>query len=109
MDILTQAYVADPNAYVKEIRAAYRDLVSLFDANINNMIEMDEHMRALEVYGHINSAANMASFKMAYKGADSVSLEKAVNFWLQFWTGTTTTAQNDTIDEAIKTALHEEL
>ena len=109
MDIHTQSYVGDPDAYIKETRAAYRDLVTLCDANMNNMLEMDEHVRVLEVYGHTNREANMASFKKAYKGAESVSLEQVVNLLLQFRIGTATTAQNDTIDEAIQTALHEEL
>ena len=101
--------MADPDAYIKETRAAYRDLVTLCDANMNNMLEMDEHVRVLEVFGHTNREANIASFKKAYKGAESVSLEKMVNLVLQFRIGTTTTAENDTIDEVIKTALHEEL
>ena len=109
MDILTQAYVADPDAFIKEMRAAYRDVMTLFDANMNNMIEMDEHVRTFKVFGHVSDTADMASFQMAYKGAESIPLEEVVNLVIEFRTGTATTAQNDTIDEAIQTALHEEL
>ena len=109
MDIHTQAYVANPDAYINTMRAAYRDLLSLFDANMNNILEMDEHVRALKVYGHISDAADMASFRMAYKGAESISLEEVVNLMVEFRTGTATTVQNDTLDEAIKAVLHEKL
>ena len=99
----------NPDSYIKEILAAYRDLFPLFDANMNNMFEMEENVRMMKVFGHVSDAADIAALKGIYKGAESISLEKAVNASLQFRTGTTTTAQNDTVDEAIKTTLREEL
>ena len=109
MDSLTEAYLSNPDACVQEVRAAHRDLVSLFDVNVNFRMEMDEHVRLFKVLGHFNDSADMASFKVAYNNTDSVPFDVVIDTLTQFRTGTATTAQNDTIDEAIKTALREEL
>ena len=109
IDILTDSYMANPEAYIKEMRAAFRDHLSLFDTNTNSMIETEEYVRSFKVFGHVHDAADIAAFKVAFNGSDSVSLEEAVNISLQFQAGTMITAENDTIDEAIKTALREDL
>ena len=109
MEITTQAYTANPDAYIKEMRVGYRDFLSLFDANTNNKIEIDEHVRSFKVFGHMSDAADIESFKVAYNSTNSVSLESAVNITLQFRTGTMTTSENDAMDMAVKTVLRGEL
>ena len=104
----TEAYEANPNTYILEIRAAYRDFISLFDANMNNMLEIEEHVRLFKVFGRINNEAAKASFRIAYKTTESVPLDVVIDTWIRFRIGITTTTKNDSLDEAIKTALHEE-
>ena len=109
MNTCTQAYERNPDAYRLEIRAAYTDLTYLFDANMNNMMEMEEHVRLCKAFGHTSNVGDMASFRVAFNNSESVPLSVAINAWLRFRTNTMTTTETDTIDEAIKTALHEEL
>ena len=106
---LTQAYEENPEAYTREIHAGFKDFFSLIDANMNNMLEIEEHIRWFRVFGLTNNKSDMAAFRVAYNNTDSVPLDVAIDIWLEFRVGTTTTATNDTIDEAIKTASHEEL
>ena len=109
MDTFTRSYVANPDAYIIEMRAAYLELLTLFDANANNKLEIEEHVRFFKAMGHVSNAGDMESFRVAYGTADSVPLDVARDTWHQWRTGIATTANNDTIDLAIKTALHEEL
>ena len=46
---------------------------------------------------------------MAYNNTDIVPLPAVVDLLVQFRTGTATNAKNDTIDQAMKVVLHEEL
>ena len=99
----------DSDAYIKEMRVGYKDLIPLFDTNTNNMLDLDEYVRFFKVFGYLSDAADIASFKVAYNSTNSVSLEKAVNIALQHRTGTSTTAQSDPLDNAMRTAQREEL
>ena len=105
----TQAYKADPEAYIRGITAAYIDLMSLFDVNENKMIEIEEHVRFFKSMGFTSDIEDMASFKVAYNNSDSIPLAVVVAMWVDFRTDTTTNVKNDTIDQAIRTVLHEEL
>ena len=106
MSSLSQAYDTNPEAFRYEIKKFFRRLLSFFDANMNNMLEEDEHVRFFEVMGHVNYAKDMASFKVAFNHTGSVPLDVAIDAWTKFRLGTSTTSQNDTIDNAIRTALH---
>ena len=106
MSSLSQAYEANPEAFRNEIMKFYRRLLSIFDFNMNNMLEEDGHIRFFKVMGHMNYAKDMASFKVAFNHTGSVPLDFAIDDWIQFRLGTATTSQNDTIDRAIRTALH---
>ena len=103
---MTKAYEADPEAFKNESKNIYRRVLTLFDANKNNKFEEEEHVRFFKHMGHMSDAGDMESFRVAYNSTDSVPLDVVVEAWYQFKTGTKTTAQNDTIDKAIRTALH---
>ena len=51
----TQAYEADLEVYIREIKAAYADFMSLFDVNMNRMMEMEEHVRFFKIMGFTSS------------------------------------------------------
>ena len=106
---MTQAYEADPEAEIKLHAAAHRDIRSLFDINMNNKLEMEEYVRIFKALGHISDSADMESFRIAYNTTESVPFDVDMGLWIQFMTDKSTSATNDTMDEAIKTALHEEL
>ena len=103
------AYEANPEAYIKEIKAAYTDALSLYDTNMNSMMELDEHVRFFKVHGLKSDIYDIESFRIAYNNTDSVPLADVIDTWLQFGSDTTTNPSNDTIDQAIKMASHEEL
>ena len=107
--VCTQAYEANPDAYIRRSKAGYADVMALFDVNMNSFIEMDEHLRFLKTNGFTSDLDDLEFIRVAYNNTDSVPLADAVDMWLHFETDTTTNAKNDTIDQAIKTVTHEEL
>ena len=106
---MTRAYEADPEAEIKLHTDANRDVQSLFDTNMNKKLDMEEYVRISKVLGHNSDSADMAAFKIAYNNTESVPHEVEMDTWIQFMTDNSTSATNDTMDEAIKTVLHEEL
>ena len=80
--------------------------MSLFDVNMNSMIEMDEHVRFLKVHGFTSDIDAMEFIMVAYNNSDSIPLVDVVKIWLQFETDSTTNVKNDTIDQAIRTVSH---
>ena len=109
MRTCTQAYEANSDAYRRGVRAAYTDLMSLFDVNDNKMMEIEEHVRFFKMLGFTSDIEDLMSFRVAYNNTESVPLADVVDLWLHFRTDTTTNAKNDTIDQAIRTVSHEEL
>ena len=107
--MMTKAYDENPEAEIKLQTAGHRDVQSLFDTNMNNKLDMEEYIRMLNVLGHNSQASDMASFKIAYNNTESVRNDLEMETWIRFMTDNSTGATNDTMDEAIKTALHEEL
>ena len=107
--ISTQAYEANPDAFMRGIKAAYTNVMSLFDVNMNRMIEIEEHVRFFKVFGFTSDIDDMTSFGVAYNNTDSVPLADVIDIWLQFRSSTATNAKNDTVDQAIRTVAHEEL
>ena len=83
--------------------------MSLFDVNMNQMIEIDEHLRFYKYMGFTSEIDDMASIRVAYNNTDSIPLADVVDIWLQFRSGTSTNVKNDTIDQAIRAVMHEEL
>ena len=106
---MTHAYEADPEAEIKLHTAANRDVQSLFDTNMNKRRDMEEYVRMSKVLGHTNDSADMAAFRIAYNNTESVPHDVELETWIRFMTDNSTSATNDTMDEAIKTVLHEEL
>ena len=106
---MTQAYETDPEAEIKLCTAANRDIQSLFDTNRNNKLDMEEYVRISKVLGHNSDSADRASFRIAYNTTESVPHDVEIDTWIRFMTDNSTSATNDTMDKAMKTALHEEL
>ena len=106
---MTQVFERDPEAEIKLLTTANRNIQSLFDANMNNKLDMEEYVRISKVLGHTSDSADMASFRIAYNTTESVPHDVEIETWIRFMTDNSTGATNDTLDEAIKTALHEEL
>ena len=104
-----QAYKANPDAYAREVKAAFSDFFSMFDVNINSIIEIDEHMRFLKFHGFTSEIDDMEFIRVAYNSTDSIPLADVINIWLQCETDIRTSRTNDTIDQAIRTVSHEEL
>ena len=107
--MMTKAYETDPKAEIILHTAANKDFQSLFDADMNNKMDMKECVRILKVFGHNSDSSDMAAFRIAYNNAESVPLDVAMKTWIKFMTDKSTSATNDTMDEAIKRAIHEEL
>ena len=106
---MTQAFERDPEAEIKLLTTANRNIQLLFDANMNNKLDMEEYVRISKVLGHNSDSADRASFRIAYNDTESVPHDVEIETWIRFMTDNSTSATNDTMDEAIKTALHEEL
>ena len=91
------------------MKDAFSDFMVLFDVNMNGRIEVDEHVRYLKVHGFTSDIDDMTFFKMAYNNTDSATFDDVIEMWLQFGADTSTNANNDTVDQAIRTVSHEEL
>ena len=105
----TMAYEANPDAYIRESKAGYADIMSLFDVNMNSMIEIDEHLRFMKTHGFTRDLDDLQFYRVAYNNTESVPVADVIEMWLQFRAGSATNAKNDTIDQAIRTVSHEEL
>ena len=72
-------------------------------------MEIDEHIRFFKVYGFTSEIDDIEAFRVAYNNTDNVPLADVIEIWLRFRTDAATSAENDTVDQAIRMALHEEL
>ena len=101
----TRVYKANPEAYRKKMKMGYRDLMSLFDTNMDDKIDKDEHVCFLQCMNHNNIVSDKASFWEAYHETDGVPLVTVVDQLVQFKTNSTRRAKIDNIDAAFKLAL----
>ena len=106
--MMTQAHEANPEAEIILHTAASKDFQSLFDTNINNKLDMEEHVRTFKVFGHNSDSSDIASFRIAYNNTESVPHDVVMEIWIRFISDNSTSATSDTIDGAIKTALNDE-
>ena len=109
VNTMTQAYELNAEAEIILHTATNKEFQSLFDTDMNNQLDVGEYVRKFKVFGHNNDSSDMAAFRIAYNNTERVPSKVAMKSWIRFVTDTSTSATNDTIDEAIKTALHEEL
>ena len=72
------------------MKAAFSDIISLFDVNINGKMEMDEQMRFLKTHGLTSDLDDLEFIKVAYNNTDSIALADVIEMWLQFRAGTST-------------------
>ena len=79
--------------------------MAVFDANMDDKMNMDEHVLLLKTLNHTNIAADKESFWVAYHKTGGVPLDKVVNYWFRFKTASTRTTANEAIDDAIRTAM----
>ena len=76
---------------------------------MNSLIEMDEHIRHLKVRGFTSHIDDMEFIRVAYNNTDSIPVAEIIGKWLQFGADLTTSAKNETINQAMRTVSHEEL
>ena len=83
---MTEAYTSDPEKFERESRAAFKDLWSLYDRNMDCLLEMDELMRiAASSMGHNNTIAGMAYFDQ-FRQPGGILLGNIVDAWVRFRT-----------------------
>ena len=83
---LTEAYRSDPAAFMRESRAGFKEIASLFDMNQNCLIEKGEiRMGELQSLGHNKSVSKMRYFDV-YKKPNGIPYEVFVDAWVQFKT-----------------------
>ena len=106
---ITEAYDANPEAEIKLQTAANKNIQLLVDIDKNNKLDIEECVRIFKMFGHNSDSSDVAAFRIAFNSTESVPLDVAMEIFIQFMTDKWTSSTNDTMDEAIKTALHEEL
>ena len=83
---LTEAYTADPEKFERESRAAHKDLWSLYDLNMDCLLEEDEVMRlAASSVGHNNTIAWIEYF-VHFRQPSGILLGDMVDSWVRFRT-----------------------
>ena len=68
---ITEAYRKDPVAFKKEIRAAIKDGMSMFDTNLDCLIEKEEFLHGFQDIGRNNVVAEMEYFKVIHSSFKS--------------------------------------
>ena len=109
VNTMTNAYEANIEAEIKLHTAANRDFQSLFDSDMINQLDMQEYVSMLKVFGHHSESSDKAAFMNAFNNTESGPLDVEMEKWIRFMKDNSTSALNDTMDEAIKKALHKEL
>ena len=88
MGNVTKAYEDDPEAFEKEIRAVYKDVFTLFDTNMDCLLEKDEFVRALHDNSHYDNISDIAYFN-SFREPDGVPISQVLDAWIEFHTGKT--------------------
>ena len=100
---LTQEYRADPAAFEREFRAAFKELAQLFDTNDNFLIEKEEIKRGvLRRLGHNETVSQMKYFDV-YKQPNGVPFNDFVEAWVQFRTNDFHSGWEDPVQETLET------
>ena len=83
---MTEAYTSDPEKFERESRAAYEDLWSLYDRNMDCLLEEDELIRiAASSVGHNNTIAWMEYFDQ-FRQPGGIPQADMVDSWVKFRT-----------------------
>ena len=83
---MTRAYTADPDTFERESRAAYKDLWSLYDLNMDCLIEEDELVNiASSSVGHNNTITGMEYFDQ-FREPGGIVLNEIIEALVRFRT-----------------------
>ena len=82
---MTQWYRANPDAFRSDILAAYKDLISLLDTNMDGYLGQNELVLWAQACGHNDSVVDAELFEV-YGEPNGIPLHEAVATWFQFRT-----------------------
>ena len=85
---VTAAYMEDPMAFKQHIQAAYVDLFSMYDTDMDCKLEKDEFIKGLRATAHSNVLADLRYFR-EFKKADGIRLVDLTEAYVQFHTNDT--------------------
>ena len=97
---VTKKYLEDPTAFRKEIVAAYKDIIQMYDMNTDCLIEGDEFVHAFQDLGRNNMAADMAYFRFLKKPR-GFPVSQMIKAWVQFHTNEDR-VKHDIVTEPVK-------
>ena len=81
-------YLDDPEAFTKEIRALYQELFSMYDTNMDCLLDGRELVTAFQENNRTNKVADMSYFS-SFKEPNGIPASEIVEAWVQFHTNKT--------------------
>ena len=80
---MMQAYEKDPDAFKKEILAAYKVFFPIMDINMDCILDQDEFILMLKAFAHNRTHADLRYFK-AFHMSEGIPVVDMVNGYSQF-------------------------
>ena len=85
MKHVTRAYINDPSAFRMEIAAAYKDIIPMYDEDIDCLLGKDEYVHAFQDLGRDHVAAVLEKLKIPRK-QNGTPVTELVEDWVRFHT-----------------------
>ena len=82
---VTATYMEDPIAFKQHIQAAYVDLFSMYDSDMNCKLAKDEFIIGLRATAHFDILADLRYFS-EFKKADGIPLVDLIEAYVKFHT-----------------------
>ena len=97
---VTQTYIKDPSAFKKEIAAAYKDIIPMYDEDTDCLLGKDEYIHAFQDLGRDHVVAVLEKLKIPRK-QNGTPVTELVGDWVRFHTQKER-GMKDSIAERIK-------
>ena len=104
---MTAAYIDDPDGFKRDVRAATRDRFLILDENSDCLLDNDELVHILQIFGHNNIFADIRYFN-AFSDPDGVESAEFIDAWTYFHTNEDQSAIDTLLDPFSRLAQNHE-
>ena len=84
----TQSYVNDPEAFKREIRAAYKVFIPIMDINMDCKLDQNEFILMLKAFAYNSTLADLRYFDV-YNISEGIPVVNMVDRYSQYFFNTT--------------------
>ena len=83
---VAEVYDSDKEAFRREIKAAYRSFMPIFDKNLDCMFDKNEFLLGMQIFNFNNSVATELKYFKSLNVSNGVPLSNMINAWVDFQT-----------------------